>query len=227
MSLYFLVIFFTIIGPLSLSFDKKVAFYKKFKFVFVAVFIVSIPFLVWDSYFTSKLIWGFNEKYISKIYIGNLPLEECLFFIFVPFSCVFIHEVLKVYFPNYEGKKVAHFFAFAFTFSGLLFGIAHLENWYTSTSCIIASFLTIKIYFINRTFWYGKFVLTFLTALIPFLIVNGILTGSITDEPIVWYSSNHIIGFRIFTIPLEDLYYNYCLLLPIIWIYEKFSTLKQ
>jgi hypothetical protein len=51
------------------------------------------------------------------------------------------------------------------------------------------------------------------------------LTGQFTEEPIVWYSENHIVGFRLGTIPLEDLFYNYCLILPIIWIYEGLKNL--
>jgi hypothetical protein len=63
-----------------------------------------------------------------------------------------------------------------------------------------------------------------LVALIPFLIVNGVLTGATTPEPVVWYSELHIMGPRIITIPVEDLFYNYDLLLPIIWLYEKFKS---
>jgi hypothetical protein len=55
---------------------------------------------------------------------------------------------------------------------------------------------------------------------VPFFIVNGVLTGMFTPEPVVWYSESHIVGWRIVTIPMEDLFYNYSLLLPIIWIHE-------
>jgi lycopene cyclase domain-containing protein len=54
--------------------------------------------------------------------------------------------------------------------------------------------------------------------------VNGVLTGFFTDEPVVWYSEDHITGIRIGTIPLEDLYYNLSMLLPIVLIHE---ALKQ
>jgi hypothetical protein len=79
--------------------------------------------------------------------------------------------------------------------------------------------LTIGFYFVKRVTWYPSFVFTFLVAQIPFLVVNGILTGSFTPEPVVWYNSEHIIGFRIFTIRLEDVFYNYAMLLPIVAIY--------
>jgi lycopene cyclase domain-containing protein len=221
MSLYFWIILGTIAGPLALSFDKKVAFYKQFLPVLIAVVCVGIPFLVWDSLFTSRGIWGFTPAYLSKIYLGNLPIEECLFFLVVPFACVFIYEVLKAYFPNFNGKKLAHYFAFIITLSGFIFGIMNIQNWYTASACIIAAFLTIKLYFIDRSPWYRNFVFMYLVALIPFVIVNGILTGAVTENPVVWYSEEHIMGIRIITIPFEDLYYNYSMLLPIIAIFEK------
>jgi lycopene cyclase domain-containing protein len=75
--------------------------------------------------------------------------------------------------------------------------------------------------------WYSSFVFTFIVAIIPFLIVNGILTGSFTDAPVVWYNENHIIGMRIFTIPFEDLFYNYAMLLPLIAIFEYLKKGKR
>lgn len=221
MSLYGWIILISLGGPLILSFDKKVAFYKSFNPLLIAIILVGIPFLLWDAYFTNLEVWGFTPAYLSGIYLGNLPLEECLFFLVVPFACVFIHEVLKAYFPQYEGKRLAHIFAFTFTFSGFLFGIANLDNAYTSSACILSSLLTIGLYFVNRSTWYPQFALTYLVALIPFLIVNGILTGAFTEEPVVWYSEQHIMGQRIITIPVEDLFYNYSLLLPVIAIFEK------
>jgi lycopene cyclase domain-containing protein len=227
MSAYLWIIIATVAGPFALSFDKKVAFYKQFKYLFPAILIIGFAFISWDIYFTANSIWGFTPEYLSGIYFYNLPIEECLFFLVVPFACVFIHEVLKAYFPKFQGKKLAHFFAFAFTFSGLLFGVMNFDNWYTSSACIISAILTIGIYFRFRVSWYQNFVFTYLVALIPFIIVNGILTGAVTDKPIVWYSEEHIIGLRIITIPFEDLYYNYCMLLPIVGIFEYLKSRKE
>jgi lycopene cyclase domain-containing protein len=220
MSVYGWVIIATICGPFLLSFDKKVHFYSNWKALFPALLSIGSIFLIWDSYFTKNGIWGFTPDYISGIYIGNLPLEEVLFFLVVPYACVFIYEVLIAYFPTFNNKKLTSIFAFFFTFSGFTFGITHIENWYTATACIISALLTLGFYFIYHVSWYSQFVNAFLVALVPFIIVNGILTGAVTDQPIVWYSELHIMGPRIITIPLEDLYYNYSMLLPIIGIYE-------
>lgn len=220
MSAYFWILSLSFFGPFILSFDKKIAYYKSYLAVFVAIFTVSVPFILWDIYFTSKGIWGFTPEYLSGIYVYSLPLEECLFFIIIPFACLFIHQVLKAYFPLYKGVKLSHYFAFFFVLSGFVFGILKIDNWYTSSACVLTSLLTIWIYFIRKLSWYRNFVFTYLVALIPFLIVNGILTGAFSEKPIVWYNENHIIGFRIYTIPLEDLYYNYDLLLPVVAIFE-------
>ena len=223
MSLYAWVIVCTILGPFALSFDKKVHFYTHFRALFPAILIVAIAFLVWDEYFTIQKIWGFNDQYIFGNKLGHLPYEEVSFFIVVPFACVFVHEVLKAYFPKVNLKKFAHYFAFGFTLAGFSFGLMHMEQWYTASACIISALLTIGIYFVNRPTWYAQFIFTFLVAMIPFIIVNGILTGAVTDEPIVWYSEDHIMGPRIITIPIEDIFYNYCMLLPIVGLFELFA----
>jgi lycopene cyclase domain-containing protein len=49
--------------------------------------------------------------------------------------------------------------------------------------------------------------------LIPFLIVNGILTGSFIDGEVVWYNNNENLGIRFFTIPIEDFGYGFSMIL--------------
>jgi len=223
MSLYGWIIIGTISGPLALSFDKKVHFYSYIKQLLPALLSVGFIFILWDEMFTQNEIWGFTPRYLSGIYLGHLPLEEVLFFLVVPYACMFIYEVMKAYFPKINMVKTAHLFAFGFTFAGLFFSLMNIEKWYTFSACTASALLTIWIYFINKQSWYPQFVLAFLVAIIPFLIVNGILTGAVTEEPIVWYNQHHIMGPRIVTIPVEDLFYNYAMLLPIVGIYEFFK----
>ncbi len=220
MSLYLLVILASLAGPLLLSFDRKVAFYRSWKFLFPAILAVAFPFLVWDYFFTARGVWGFNEQYLEGIYLYNLPLEECLFFVVVPFCCVFIYEVFRCHFPRFYPVKAAHLFAFTMTLAAFIFALSHLKNWYTASACILTALFTLWIYFLKRSQWYAHFAVAFIVCQIPFLIVNGILTGGITEKPVVWYSGEHIIGFRIWTIPLEDIFYNYALLLPVVAIFE-------
>ena len=222
MSLY-LILMLACFGPcFLLSFDKKVAFFKNMRFFVPAVFAVAIPFLIWDQYFTINGVWGFNESYLQGIFIGSLPLEEVLFFFVIPYCCVFIYEVLIAYFPNASLNNLTKIFSLIFVLSGTLLALMNLENWYTLSACSLA--VMCAIFAIRGKYiWYPRAIFAFVVAQLPFLIVNGVLTGAATPEPIVWYSEFHITGVRILTIPLEDVFYNFSLLMPIIGLYHYFK----
>ena len=67
--------------------------------------------------------------------------------------------------------------------------------------------------FLDKSAVINHFYCTFLVILIPFIIVNAILTGSFIDEPVVWYNSQQILGIRFLTIPIEDFSYAFSLIL--------------
>ncbi len=219
MSTYAWVILASFIGPLLLSFDKKVAFYKHWKSVSFAILIVAFPFLIWDEFFTQWGIWGFTDHHVLGIYFGRLPLEEVLFFFVVPYNCVFIYEVLLAYFKGISFPKFSKIFFVVFTCLAIFNSIINVNGLYTFYACIIAAGLSLYA-LTSRSYWLQYFSLTYSVALIPFIIVNGILTGAVTSSPIVWYNENEIIGLRIITIPYEDLFYNFDLIFLVILIHQ-------
>jgi lycopene cyclase domain-containing protein len=113
-SAYFWINILTIIGPLALSFDKKVAFASKWRLILPAILIPAFLYLVWDFIFTRLGVWHFNSEYIFGAYVLNLPAEEIGFFLAIPYACLFIYECLRCYAPG-EGSK-----AFAIIFGWLL-----------------------------------------------------------------------------------------------------------
>jgi len=223
MGVYGWILLFSIAGPFALSFDKKVNFIRFWKALLISVVCVGIPFLIWDEFFTQLEVWGFNSTYLFGIYLGHLPLEEVLFFLVVPYCCVFIHEVLIAYFSHVKMEVTAKYFGIVMLATSIMLAILNPTNYYTLSACSLTA-IYILIAFIRKFYWFSAFAFTYLVCLIPFLIVNGILTGSVTAEPIVWYSEKHITGFRILTIPFEDLFYNFSLLFPIIWIFENLKA---
>lgn len=215
---YLLINLGAILFPFLLSFDKKVHYVGEWKAVFIAIFVVAVPFWVWDYFFTDWGIWGFNDDYISGIHIANLPLGEVLFFIIVPYCCTFVYACCQAYFKRFSFENF-NFFIYSFL---LIYSIAVLilgwGNWY-STLVSILSLLSLAVHYIKK--WNFKFFpLAFMLAMIPFLLMNGILTGAITPEPIVWYNAEHIIGWRYYTIPIEDVLYAFVMLYWNIVVFE-------
>src|SRR5690554_1987727 len=94
---YLLINLGTILVPFIRSFEPRIHYARSFKWLFLSIAIVGIPFVVWDIIFTANGIWGFNDRYLSGIELFGLPLGEYLFFITVPFSCVFIYRVLNYF----------------------------------------------------------------------------------------------------------------------------------
>jgi lycopene cyclase domain-containing protein len=66
----------------------------------------------------------------------------------------------------------------------------------------------------------GRFYLAYAVILIPFFIVNGILTGSFIEQEVVWYNNEENLGVRIGTVPVEDIFYGMLLILMNVVIYE-------
>ena len=61
--------------------------------------------------------------------------------------------------------------------------------------------------------------------LIPFILINGVLTGAWTPAPVVWYHEEAILGLRVATIPLEDFLYALLLFMMLVAGYEFFKPL--
>lgn len=72
--------------------------------------------------------------------------------------------------------------------------------------------------------WLGRFYGVYLVLLIPFMIVNGVLTGSGLQEPVVIYNDAQNLGSRILTIPVEDVFYGMLLILLNVLLFEKFKS---
>jgi lycopene cyclase domain-containing protein len=99
-------------------------------------------------------------------------------------------------------------------------GGVYIDHWYTSVTFIgLVSYLII-LYNFRHTAFLSRFYFTFLFILIPFFIVNGILTGTGLPEPIVWYNDTENLGLRMLTIPVEDTFYGMLLILMNVSIFE-------
>lgn len=212
-----------ILFPLLFSFEKKVRFWRKWKFALPAIAIAAIYFTAWDFFFTARSIWSFNPKYILKIYFLNLPLEELFFFIAIPYACLFIYAILRDYLM--KTTSIPFFNRLLIPFILLLFftGLVTVKCTYTSVTFISAALLLGLLVFIWRVDYLPVFFTMYMVQLLPFFIINGTLTAL----PVVIYNNEYNLGIRLGTIPVEDLIYSMLLLLMNVAIYEAAQRRQQ
>ena len=228
MTLYFKLLLFTISFPLLASWDKRFKYASKVKYLFPSILITATFFIIWDIIFTKNGVWGFSEIHTSNIYIFYLPVEEWLFFIIIPFSCVFIYESVKYFFILDKYENISRNILMGIGIVLIVASVLNLDRSYTFWNFLFCgSFLIYSSY--KKRGYHANFVVSYLFHLIPFLIVNGILTDGNFDfnfstDPVVWYNNEENLFIRFITIPIEDFFYSMLLLLMNVTFYEKFKS---
>ena len=222
---YFILMIFSLAYPLAQSFERRIYYYKKWSRLFPSIVVMMLLFIPWDIWFTDWSVWHFNSDYIYGLKIFLLPIEEWLFFIIIPFACIFIHEVLNYFFNKQLDSSSYTKIAYSLASILAVCSVIYSDRLYTLV-CFSLTSVSLFILAIHKPTWIGLFFRTYFVSLIPFLIINGFLTGSFNESPIVSYSSSEMIGTRILNIPIEDSMYSLLMLLIVISFYERKTTLK-
>ena len=221
--LYLYLLIGSLFVPLlfTVFFHDYIKYWKSFA---VSTTIIAVIFLIWDAIFTYKGVWEFNNNYCLDYTFFSMPIEEWLFFFIIPFCSLFIHFSVTLTYPKLIlNKKTTLAISLGFILIISIILIAHLPKLYTTVNF---GFLLITL-IISLGFYLEllqKFLVTFLIILIPFFIVNGVLTGAITQAPVVSYNDLENLGIRIITIPIEDFGYAFTMLLGNLMIFETIKS---
>ncbi len=140
------------------------------------------------------------------------------FFITVPYSCVFIYESLNYFFKNTSNTSIAKYVALVIGLLLLFLSFLHIELIYTFVTFLTTGLVLIISSILISSNWLEKFFRAYLVHLIPFFIVNGIMTAM----PVVEYNNSENLGIRMFTIPVEDSIYSMLLLFDNIFLFDLF-----
>ncbi|CAI8258492.1 MAG: hypothetical protein CNE98_04805 [Bacteroidetes bacterium MED-G17] len=215
---YLGLLIFTLYYPLRKWYDSRVKLDKKWKDFLLSTLITAIIFILWDIWFTEEGIWGFNNNYFLGIRIWLLPIEEILFFFVIPLACIFIYEVCKFYFPNGLNKHITFSLHLAFFLIALYNYTYFQDQLYTNVTAILQLVLTVSTMVLFKKIKLPHFYYGYFFSLIPFFLVNGVLT----KLPVVWYNDLENMNIRMGSIPLDDAFYLYDLLLLNIFLLEIF-----
>ncbi len=220
---YIFLILFTLSYPLFKSFENKIHYSSKWKYLFPGIISSAIFFILWDVWFTSIGVWRFNPDYILGFNIINLPIEEWLFFIVVPFSCVFIYEVLNYFIKKDFLESNAKYLTIILAIGLLVLSIIYHHRIYTFTTFLFLGVFLLLHQFVFKSQYMGRFYISWLVCLFPFFLINGVLTAM----PVLIYNDTQNIGVRLYTIPLEDVFYGMLNILQVITVYEFLKRKKH
>jgi len=200
---------FALVPVFLLSFDRKVHYYTSWRYLFPAIVIMGALFIIWDSGKTILGVWGFNDRYITHGRLLYLPWEEWLFFLSVPFASIFIYECINAYFPGDPLAKYDKPITLIIIISCFLLALLTIDKTYSSTTFILTGgFLLYHWLYFSNTYR-TRFYRAFLVIIVPFLIVDGALTGGFTLEPIILYNPAEFMNLRIVSVPVEDAVYGF------------------
>lgn len=220
---YSAILFFTVIICFIASYDKRIYFNRHFGEFLKSAIIVAIPFIAWDIWFTAKGVWWFNTDYTLGIVLAGLPIEEWLFFICIPFSCIFTYFCFEKFFRLGWLSGFNNLIVFISVVICSVMALLHYDKIYTLITAIATLTTLIYLHFIVRAEWIGKASLVFTVLMLGFLPVNGVLTGTGLESPIVNYNPRGFLGVRILTIPIEDAVYGYTQFLLVLYFFKLFK----
>jgi lycopene cyclase domain-containing protein len=220
---YLMINFSAFIICFVFSFDKRIQFNKHFGAFIKACLIVPIPFLLWDAWFTDRGVWWFNYNYTLGLSIAGLPLEEIMFFIFIPFACVFTYYCLEKFFDLSWANVFNNIIVFASSVIAIVIAFLYYEKAYTQITALAVTLTLLYLHFIAKVNWIGQASFIYLILMLGFFPVNGLLTGTGLESPVVNYNTQEILNIRILTIPVEDFVYGYTLFLLNVYFFKKFQ----
>lgn len=224
---YSLVLLFTVIICFIASFDRRLLFNRHFGAFLKSAILVAIPFIFWDVWFTAKGVWWFNTDYTLGIVLAGLPIEEWLFFICIPFSCVFTYFCFDKFFGLEWLSGFNNLIVFVSVIICSVIALLHFDKIYTLVTAIAAITTLIYLHFVARADWIGKASLVFTILMLGFFPVNGVLTGTGLETPIVNYNPGDFLGIRILTIPIEDTVYGYTQFLLVLYFFKHFKHIDD
>ena len=212
-----------VVGPVASQFSRQIKSVSRWRLKLRVSVIVMIPYVIWDTLVAGSH-WWFNETYTLDFRLFGLPIEEWLFFITVPFGCLLVWETL----PQVDRglarlKSLRHV-------RNVLYAALPVGMWVFSTGkqytglvlcCfglvgLVDVLIKTDLFLRPRTYLY----LTIVSGLI--LLFNGYLTA----RPVVVYGEAYQVGYRIWTIPIEDFGYGFTLMLFNTMLYEKLKDEK-
>lgn len=214
---YLIFNIFILSGPLLLFFWKRKDIFKpRIRPLLISIFLAATIFAIWDQ-LVVNYFWSFNPDYITGLFLADLPIEEVLFFITVPFACLFLWVNYNKRVNHDEARKLPLILILLAFLLGALLLSKRLV--YSGSVSLIFSLVMMLDVFLKTKLFTKKSFLFFI-----FFITNAltfIFNLYLTARPVVVYNELVKTNINILTIPIEDFVFGMALISLTIIIYEK------
>ena len=92
---YLLVLAGCVLGTLPLEFLLGVRVYRQWRRLVLTLVPVAAVFVTWDALAVRAGQWSYDPRQTVGVVVGNLPVEEVLFFLVVPTCSVLALEAVR------------------------------------------------------------------------------------------------------------------------------------
>jgi lycopene cyclase domain-containing protein len=98
---YLGVLAFCLLGSGWLEFVLRTRVLARWRRLLLVLACIVPIFVIWDLYAISRAHWDFDPDRTTGILLGQLPLEELLFFVVVPFASILTIEAVRSVHPHW------------------------------------------------------------------------------------------------------------------------------
>jgi len=215
---WYLLMLFILAGlTLFLFIKKSIVFIMEFKYMIPAIIFSGAIFVLLNNRLLGNGIISYNANYLIGKNIYNLPIEEWLFLLVISLFSFSVYILISVKFAKFDKQNLSYFISIL-----LLTGFAYIA--WSSRQKLVPFFIffLLLIYFGYTVFrnrfrsHLGKFFISYLVVAVPFLLIKAILN----TLPVLLYNNEHILGLRLFNMPVEEFGTLFLLMLMNITIFE-------
>lgn len=180
---------------------------------------VSTPWLLLDSWQHTVGFWHYDSRYVSGLMILNLPLDEALFFYAVPLACLLLWHIVRPI-------KILTQLGWATILGQVVLALA-MVAWAwplpIRSGIDLLLFMTTLIFVLLSRQVTTHFLSWTVVVMGCFLLTNTYLTAL----PIVIYNDSLMVPWRLGTIPVSDIHYNFAFLWSALIVYLSSTRIPQ
>ncbi len=217
---YLLINVALLLIPLILIYSMKMQQNRAVKFMLLAVFINVFVFSVPTEYLTQMKVIVFNPPYLTGFILWQLPIEELLFSLVMPFAGLAVYIFLNTRFPDLKFEK------YSLALSNILLGICiailyfGYHNLYTLFTFLILLVFLLYVEYVNKIRFMYRFYRAWLVSLVPFYIAASIVNAL----PVIQYNEKETLIFNFLNVPFESPFYFMGMLLLTVYLFELFKS---